>query len=173
MPPSSWASLPPPTSSYPCRFSQSSWLSSLWHTANSHQLSILHIYVCVYVYARSVMSNSLWPCGLQPARLLYPWDSPGKNPGVGCHFLLQGRIWILVAKSLWPSVISFPSYVFLCLLLQCKCNLGWLRDLYGFYFQIKIIVFITQWNNNSHYQILRTLDILFSSKRKRSHFLWL
>ena len=25
-----------------------------------------------------------------PARLLHPWDSPGKNPGVGCHFLLQG-----------------------------------------------------------------------------------
>ena len=25
----------------------------------------------------------------QPARLLHPWDSPGKNTGVGCHFLLQ------------------------------------------------------------------------------------
>ena len=25
-----------------------------------------------------------------PTRLLYPWDSPGKNAGVGCHFLLQG-----------------------------------------------------------------------------------
>ena len=28
--------------------------------------------------------------GLQPARVLCPWDSPGKNTGVGCHFLLQG-----------------------------------------------------------------------------------
>ena len=27
--------------------------------------------------------------GLQPTRLLSPWDSPGKNTGVGCHFLLQ------------------------------------------------------------------------------------
>ena len=27
---------------------------------------------------------------LSPTRLLYPWDSPGKNTGVGCHFLLQG-----------------------------------------------------------------------------------
>ena len=27
--------------------------------------------------------------GLQPARLFCPWDSPGKNTGVGCHFLLQ------------------------------------------------------------------------------------
>ena len=32
----------------------------------------------------------LQPHGLWPARLLYPWDSPGKNTGVGCHFLLQG-----------------------------------------------------------------------------------
>ena len=32
----------------------------------------------------------LWPRGLQPARLLCPWDFPGKNTGVGCHFLLQG-----------------------------------------------------------------------------------
>ena len=37
----------------------------------------------------SVVSASLWPCGLQPPRLLCPWDSPGKNPGVSCHVLLQ------------------------------------------------------------------------------------
>ena len=36
------------------------------------------------------MSNSLQPHGLQPTRLLSSWDSPGKNIGVGCHFLLQG-----------------------------------------------------------------------------------
>ena len=29
------------------------------------------------------------PHGLQPTRLPRPWDSPGKNTGVGCHFLLQ------------------------------------------------------------------------------------
>ena len=40
--------------------------------------------------SRSVMSDSLRPLGLQPARLLHPWDSPGKNTGVGCHALLQG-----------------------------------------------------------------------------------
>ena len=38
----------------------------------------------------SVASDSLWPHGLYPARLLYPWDSPGKITGVGCHPLLQG-----------------------------------------------------------------------------------
>ena len=38
----------------------------------------------------SVTSDSLWPCGLQPTRLLRPWDFPGKSTGVGCHFFLQG-----------------------------------------------------------------------------------
>ena len=35
------------------------------------------------------MSDSLRPHGRQPTRLHCPWDSPGKNTGVGCHFLLQ------------------------------------------------------------------------------------
>ena len=35
------------------------------------------------------MSDSSRPHGLQPTRLPRPWDSPGKNTGVGCHFLLQ------------------------------------------------------------------------------------
>ena len=34
------------------------------------------------------MSDSSWPHGLQPSRLLRPWDSPGKSTGVGCHRLL-------------------------------------------------------------------------------------
>ena len=37
-----------------------------------------------------VMSDSLWPYGLYTAGLLCPWDSPGKNTGVDCNFLLQG-----------------------------------------------------------------------------------
>ena len=36
------------------------------------------------------VSDSLRPHGLQPARLLCPWDFLGKNAGVGCHALLQG-----------------------------------------------------------------------------------
>ena len=35
------------------------------------------------------MSDSVRPHRWQPTRLLHPWDSPGKNTGVGCHFLLQ------------------------------------------------------------------------------------
>ena len=35
------------------------------------------------------MSDSVWPHRWQPTRLLCPWDSPGENTRVGCHFLLQ------------------------------------------------------------------------------------
>ena len=38
----------------------------------------------------SVVSDSLWLHGLWPAMLLYPWDFPGKNTGVGCHSLFHG-----------------------------------------------------------------------------------
>ena len=38
----------------------------------------------------SVMSNSVQSQGLYSARLLCPWDFPGKSTGVGCCFLLQG-----------------------------------------------------------------------------------
>ena len=43
----------------------------------------------LFVLSHSVVSSSLRPHGLQPARLLHPWDSPGKSTGMGCHFLLQ------------------------------------------------------------------------------------
>ena len=46
-----------------------------------------HVYsTCVH----SVEFNYLQPHGLQSARLLCPWDFPGKNTGVGCYFILQG-----------------------------------------------------------------------------------
>ena len=40
-------------------------------------------------WSHSVVSDSLRPHGLYPTRILSPWDFPGKNTGVGCHFLLQ------------------------------------------------------------------------------------
>ena len=40
-------------------------------------------------FSASVVSNSVWPHKWQPTRLLCPWDSPGKNTEVCCHFLLQ------------------------------------------------------------------------------------
>ena len=45
-------------------------------------------YLCVCV-SHSVVSNSLRPHELQPARLLFSWNSPTKNTGVDCHSLLH------------------------------------------------------------------------------------
>ena len=39
----------------------------------------------------SVVSNPQRPHGVQPSRLLHPWDFPGKSTGVGCHCLLQKK----------------------------------------------------------------------------------
>ena len=50
-------------------------------------------WLCCAVLSHSVVSDSLWPHGLESTRLLCPWDSSGKNPGVGCHFLLRGISW--------------------------------------------------------------------------------
>ena len=62
-------------------------------------LPLLYILLCVF--SLSVMSRSMWPRGLKPARLLCPWNSPGKNTGVGCHALLQG---ISPTQGLKPDV---------------------------------------------------------------------
>ena len=43
-------------------------------------------------WSRSVVSDSSQPHGLQPTRLLRPWDFPGKSTGVGCHCLLRQYI---------------------------------------------------------------------------------
>ena len=54
------------------------WIRKLWY-----------IYTMDCCCIASVMSDSVGPHGLQPTRLPRPWDSPGKNTAVGCHFLLQ------------------------------------------------------------------------------------
>ena len=45
--------------------------------------------MCCCCYVASVVSDSVQPHRPQPTRLPRPWDSPSKNTGVGCHFLLQ------------------------------------------------------------------------------------
>ena len=50
----------------------------------------------------SIVPDSVRPYGLQPLRLLCPWNSPGKNTGVGCHALLQG---IFLTQGLNPGLL--------------------------------------------------------------------
>ena len=63
----------------------------------------------------SVVSDSVWPHRRQPTRLPHPWDSPGKNTGVGCHFLLQSmkvkwkslsRVWLFATP--WTEAYRDP-----------------------------------------------------------------
>ena len=53
-------------------------------TSVARQLLYLMLLLSRFSHVRSV-----WPHRRQPASLLCPWDSPGKNTGVGCHFLLH------------------------------------------------------------------------------------
>ena len=54
-------------------------------------------------WSRSVVSDSLRPHGLQPIRLLHPWDFPGKSTGVGCHCLLHNRR-LRLGKYIFPPL---------------------------------------------------------------------
>ena len=51
------------------------------------------------------VSNSVQPRRRQPTRLPHPWDSPGKNTGVGCHFLLK----CMKVKSQSEVAQSYPT----------------------------------------------------------------
>ena len=62
-------------------------LHSYYARFNSCQIFIEHL----LLLSRFVVSDSVRPHRRQPTRLPHPWDSPGMNTGVGCHFLLQYR----------------------------------------------------------------------------------
>ena len=59
-------------------------------------------------WSRSVVSDSLRPHGLQPTRLISPWDFPGKSAGVGCHRLLPCCVYNSI---LCVHLCAFPVYV--------------------------------------------------------------
>ena len=64
------------------------------------------------------VSDSLQPLGLLPARLLCPWNFPGKNFGMGCHFLLQG---IFLIQGLNPHLLHLlPQHAYSLPLHHCK-----------------------------------------------------
>ena len=69
------------------------------------ELPILCIMLLLLLLSRSVVSKSVQPHRRQPTRLPRPWDSPGKNTGVGCHFLLQ----CMKVKSVCEVAQSCPT----------------------------------------------------------------
>ena len=49
----------------------------------------IYMLICCCCLVTKLCLTLLQPHGLQPAKPLFPWYFPGKNPGVGCHLLLQ------------------------------------------------------------------------------------
>ena len=73
-------------------------------------LMVANMWILAICYeSDSVMSNSLWPHGLQPARPLCPWDFPGQNTGVGSRSLLQG---IFLTQGLKPGLLHWRQILY-------------------------------------------------------------
>ena len=73
------------------RKNQLVWILDQWQDWERERIKRTMFYhlCCCCCCITSVVSNSVRPHRRQPSRLCHPWDSPGKNTGVGCHFLLQ------------------------------------------------------------------------------------
>ena len=60
--------------------------------------------IIVLLFSHSVISDSLGTPWTEPTRPLCPWDFPGKNTVVGCHYLLQG---IFLTQGLNPHLLHW------------------------------------------------------------------
>ena len=93
--------------------------------------TICNIYVCVCVCVCVCVQVSVCsvvslcdPHRLQPTRPLCPWDSPGKNTGVGCHFLPQGifptQVSCTASRFFFYRLSHQGSPKYICMLI-CIC----------------------------------------------------
>ena len=98
-------------------FDKRTWVRNTCHLSNSINF-IFTWRVCSESISHSVLSDSLRPHGPQPNRLLCPWNSPGKNTGVGGHALLQG---ICLTQGLNLGLLH-------CIL----CSNNWRRWVYSY-----------------------------------------
>ena len=112
-----------PCMHFSMQFLKSSWRLCIFYYevihVNNVSLNQRHgrfIYWLQYSTAKSLQSClTLWSHRQQPTRLRHPWDSPGKNTGVGCRFLLQclkvkvkslSRVWFLATP--WTAAYQAP-----------------------------------------------------------------
>ena len=65
-------------------------------------------------WSHSVVSDPQWPHGLQPTRLLCPWDFPGRSTGVGCHCLLRRLALDPLNSTCLASSLGFISRLCTC-----------------------------------------------------------
>ena len=88
-------------------FKESLYLSGVHWTATLTSLYLATLGTCCLV--AKLCLTLLRPRELYHARLLCPWDSPGKNTGVGCHFLLQG---IFLTQESNPCLLHWQAGFF-------------------------------------------------------------
>ena len=78
------------------------------------------------------MSDSVQPHGEQLTRLLCPWDSPGKNTGVGCHFnsnyTALGELFMWIRASFIAQLGKNPPAMQVTLVLLLVGKIPWRRD---------------------------------------------
>ena len=114
----------------------------------------------------SAVSDSLWPHGLWPTRLLCPWNSPGKNTGVGCHSLLQ-RTEVQDERRLWDH---HPPVTKILLPIS-----RWINYSSANFFSLK--EWLRQWNiepggcNEDHRELLTTFNKVVK-KLQVTELLW-
>ena len=121
----------PDQGSYPCRLycQAGSWLLNprgrFLLSPDSHiikptlsKCTVQWFLVCAHQHfqhilseSHSVVSDSLRPPGLQPHKLLCPWNSPGKSAGVGCCFLL----WVIFPTQGWNPGLPHCRRILHCL----------------------------------------------------------
>ena len=79
------------------------WLPGNWENKRSYLIPALKFCCCCLV---NKLYPTLQPHGLESTKLLCPWDFPGKNTGVGCHFLLQG---LFLTQGSNPRLLQMSS----------------------------------------------------------------
>ena len=95
-------------------------------------------------WCRSVVSESSRPHGLQPTRLLHPWDFPGKSTGVGCHRLLQkqNRDILKGSEIRCKHVLGWADY--------CSGSLNLLTVLLEYRVRENTQVYVVFFDNRNH-----------------------
>ena len=139
-----WRSRCPSPGEMP-KTSWSSWFRKcVWNTyLTSNIIQCIHLCCCLVTKSCLTLATT-WTS----ARLLCPWDFPGKNTGVGCCFLLQG---IFLTQGLIPSLLHWQvdssplshqgSHLFVYLFAICRSSSGGKKCLFRSFAHFKIGLF--------------------------------
>ena len=111
-----------------------------WSTSQGLCRNYVHVCACVHTYVLSCCSRvwlfvTPWTRAARLFNPRLPWDSPGKNTGVGCHALLQGIFLTLGSNQLLHyrqilySWATEETYMCVCVCV-CVCVCAWLLNIY-------------------------------------------